>query len=109
MSLPQAVISLFGYLVLFQASVSVLGPATSTYINQRCPEEQRATVLSLNTGLFSAAMIVLFPLFGLGITNLAYSAVYQWTSAALLIGSISTFALVWILGKRASGIRMDNI
>jgi MFS family permease len=100
MSLAQPAISLFGYLVLFQASISVLTPATSTYINQRCPEEQRATVLSLNTGLFSATMIVLFPLFGLGITNVAYSAVYQWTSAALLLGGISIFALVWIISKR---------
>lgn len=96
MSLPEAFVSLPGYLVLFQASVAVLSPATSTYINQRCPEEQRATILSLNTGLFSAAMIVLFPLFGLGITNIAYSTVYQWTAGALTIGCATIAALVFL-------------
>src|SRR5262249_19828563 len=57
MSLPQAWLGLLGYLVFFQASIAVLAPAISTYINQRSPEAQRATVLSLQTGLFSAAMI----------------------------------------------------
>lgn len=100
MSLSQPIVSLFGYLVLFQASVSVLTPAISTYINRRCPEEQRATVLSLNTGLFSAAMIVLFPLFGLGITSMAYSTVYQWTATALAIGCAGIAAFVLLRGRR---------
>jgi MFS family permease len=100
MSLPQSIASLFGYLVLFQASVSVLTPAISTYINRRCPEEQRATVLSLNTGLFSAAMIVLFPLFGLSITSVAYSTVYQWTAAALAIGCAGIVAFVLLRRRR---------
>lgn len=100
MSLPQTVISLFGYLVLFQASVAVLSPAISTYINERSPEAQRATIFSLQTGLFSAAMIILFPLFGLGITQVAYSTVYLWTLEGLTIGSIAIGTLVWILKRR---------
>lgn len=100
MSLPQTVISLFGYLVLFQAAEAVLSPAISTYINERSPEEQRATIFSLQTGLFSAAMIVLFPLFGLGITQVAYSTVYLWTLEGLTIGSIAVAILVWILKRR---------
>lgn len=99
MSLPQAWPGLIGYLVFFQASVSVLGPAISTYVNQRSPEAQRATVLSLQTGLFSAAMIVLFPLFGLSVTNVPYKTVYLWTLYALAAGALGIALLVLLLKK----------
>jgi MFS family permease len=104
MSLSQAWLSLLGYLVFFQASVAVLSPAISTYINQRSPEAQRATVLSLQTGLFSAAMIVLFPLFGLGVTNVPYSTAYLWTLLALAAGVLAILILVITLRK----IRQTN-
>jgi MFS family permease len=91
MSTNSPVFGVLGYLLFFQASTSVLTPAISTYINERSPEAQRATILSFQTGLFSAAMIVLFPLFGLGVSHIAYSTVYLWTLVALAIGSIATF------------------
>lgn len=69
----------------------------STYINVRSPEEQRATVLSFQTGLFSAAMIVLFPLFGLGISHVSYATVYLWTLSALCGGSGAVGVMVWWL------------
>jgi MFS family permease len=100
MSLPQAAISVIGYLILFQASLAVLYPAISTYVNEHSPEEQRATVLSFQTGLFSAAMIVLFPLFGLGVSHLAYSTVYVWTLLALTVGSLLIGGIVVLLMKR---------
>lgn len=101
MSQPLAWLSLFGYLICLQASVAVLDPAISTYINQRAPEAQRATVLSLQTGLFSAAMIVLFPLFGLGVTALPYNLVYLLTLLALAVGAAGTGLLVlWLCIKR---------
>lgn len=97
MSLPQPWIGLFGYLICFQASVAVLDPAISTYINQRSPEAQRATILSLQTGLFSATMIVLFPLFGLGVTVISYGVVYLWTLLALIVGAVAILLLVlWL-------------
>lgn len=99
MSMPNSILSLVGYLVLFQASVAVLVPAISTYINQRSSEEQRATVLSLQTGLFSAAMIVLFPLFGLGVSQASYQSVYLWTLEALAVGSAAVWGLTWMLGR----------
>lgn len=99
MSQPQTWLSLFGYLIFFQASVAVLDPAISTYINQRSPEAQRATVLSLQTGLFSAAMIVLFPLFGLSVTNVPYTTVYLWTLCALAAGALGIVLLVLLLKK----------
>jgi len=97
MSLPQAWLDLFGYLILFQASAAILMPALSTYINERSPEAQRATVLSLQTGLFSATMIVLFPLFGLGVTRVPYSIAYLWTTVALLVGALAILGLVLVL------------
>jgi MFS family permease len=97
MSLPQTWLDLFGYLICFQASIAVLTPAISTYVNQRSPEAQRATVLSLQTGLFSAAMIVLFPLFGLSVSNVPYTTVYLWTLLALAAGALTILVLVLIL------------
>lgn len=94
MTLPQAWIGLLGYLIFFQASVAILSPATSTYINQRSPEAQRATILSLQTGLFSAAMIVLFPLFGLSVTTVPYKVAYLWTLLALTAGALGILVLV---------------
>lgn len=100
MSLPQPILSLIGYLVLFQASVAVLMPAISTYVNERSSEAQRATILSFQTGLFSAAMIVLFPLFGLGVSHVPYSTVYTWTLEALAMGSLIIYAITWKMQKR---------
>jgi MFS family permease len=100
MSLPQAWLGLIGYLVFFQAAIAVLSPAISTYVNQRSPEAQRATVLSLQTGLFSAAMIVLFPLFGLGVTAVPYSVVYLGTLLALVVGTLGILLLVLLLRNR---------
>ncbi|HEU5349652.1 MAG TPA: MFS transporter, partial [Ktedonobacterales bacterium] len=66
------ILALVGYLGLLHVGDSVLYPAISTYLNERSPETQRATVLSLETGLFSAIMIVLFPLFGFGLTRIDF-------------------------------------
>ncbi|HVU69335.1 MAG TPA: hypothetical protein VHD63_19540, partial [Ktedonobacteraceae bacterium] len=84
-------------------------PAISTYINQRAPEAQRATVLSLQTGLFSAAMIVLFPLFGLGVTALSYNLVYLLTLLALAVGAAGTSLLVlWLRVKHRTGAPVEE-
>lgn len=93
MSTPWLALSLFGYLVFFQASVSILGPAASTYINEHSPEQQRATILSFSTGLFSASMIVMFPLFGAGVSNVSYTTVFSWMLIALVTGSLAILGL----------------
>jgi MFS family permease len=87
MATQVPVLGLVGFLVLLHAGDSVLYPALSTYINERSPEAQRATVLSLDTGLFSALMLVLFPLFGLGLTHISFGAAYAAAFLALLAGS----------------------
>lgn len=94
------VLALVGYLGLLHVGDSVLYPAISTYLNERSPEAQRATVLSLETSLFSAIMIVLFPLFGFGLTRIDFSVAYLWTFVALLIGTVGIIALVWGLRRR---------
>src|SRR5262245_20947549 len=94
MSASQPLLALLGYCVLLHAGDSVLYPAINTYVNERSPEAQRATVLSLETGTFSALMIVLFPLFGLGLTHLAYGTAYLGTFAMLVLGSSGILGLV---------------
>ncbi len=93
-----------GFVLLFYATDSLVMAAISRYLNERAPEAQRATVLSLDTGLFSATMIVLFPLFGLGLTHVSFATAYAWVLLALAGGSaaigVGTLALVRRGGAR---------
>lgn len=97
MTTQQSVIGLLGFLVVFQCAASLLQPALSTYQNMRCPEQQRATVLSLQTGLFSVGSLLLFPLFGLGLTHFSFAQVYGGTLVALVIGAAGTVAFTRML------------
>lgn len=101
MSARQPWLGLVGFVGLVHVGDAVLYPAISTYLNERSPEAQRATVLSLETGLFSAMMIVLFPLFGLGLTHVSFATVYLGTFAALAAGSLGIAATVRALGRRS--------
>ncbi len=94
MSTPGVIGSVIGFLLFLQAASAILYPTISTRINESCPEAQRATILSFETGLFSLTMIVLFPLFGLGLTSLPYSIVYGLTALVLVIGSLTSYLLV---------------
>jgi MFS family permease len=98
----QRLLALAGFVVLLQVGDAVLYPAISTYLNERSPEAQRATVLSLETGLFSAIMIVIFPLFGLGLTRISYGTAYLWTFAALVGGTALIVGGVTMLRRRAA-------
>ncbi|WP_052890557.1 MFS transporter [Thermogemmatispora carboxidivorans] len=104
MSLPLAPLSLAGFLVLFQGAYALWQPVVSTWLNERSPEAQRATVLSLQTGLFSAAMVTLFPLFGLGVGEMSYRSLYRslalLASTGLLLASLRS-----LLGRRRRGLR----
>ncbi|HEU5440786.1 MAG TPA: MFS transporter [Ktedonobacterales bacterium] len=100
LSAGTPVLAVVGYVVLLHSGDAVLYPALNTYLNERSPEAQRATVLSLETGIFSAAMIVLFPLFGLGLTHISYALAYRWTLVALVAGTVGIAALVAV-GRRS--------
>ncbi|HZC05375.1 MAG TPA: MFS transporter [Ktedonobacterales bacterium] len=99
MSGAQPVVGLLGFLLIFRASDALFVPAISTAINARAPEAQRATVLSLETGLFSAGMIALFPLFGLGLSHVSYQQAYFGVGVGLLLASAGIAALVWGLRR----------
>jgi MFS family permease len=97
MSGAQPVVGLIGFLLVFRACDSMFVPAISTAINVRAPEAQRATVLSLETGLFSAEMIALFPLFGLGLSHVSYQQAYLGVGVGLLLGAVGIATMVWVL------------
>jgi MFS family permease len=109
MSGAQPVVGLVGFLLIFRASDALFVPAISTAINTRAPEAQRATVLSLETGLFSAEMIALFPLFGLGLSHISYQQAYLGVGVGLLLGGVGIGALVWGLRRWRSRRVHDTI
>ncbi|MEO7001741.1 MAG: MFS transporter [Ktedonobacterales bacterium] len=86
MGANQPLVSLLGFLLLFHVADAIFVPTISTSLNERTPETQRATVLSLETGMFSLTMIAAFPLFGLGLTSIPYSVAYLGGGVALLAG-----------------------
>lgn len=100
MATGQAVAGLVGFLFIFRVCDSLFVPAISTAINARTPDAQRATVLSLETGLFSGGMIVAFPLFGLGLSHVTYQQAYLGAALALLAGAGLIAAMVVTLRRR---------
>ena len=58
MATGQPALALVGFLLLFHAADALIVPVISTSLNERAPETQRATVLSLDAGLFSAAALL---------------------------------------------------
>lgn len=54
-------------------------------------------MLSFDTGLFSAVMIVLFPLFCLGLTHLPFQPVLLGMAALLGGGTLAVALGVWLL------------
>jgi MFS family permease len=97
MSGAQPIVGLVGFLLVFRACDALFVPAVSTAINARAPEAQRATVLSLETGLFSAEMVALFPLFGLGLSHFSYQQAYLGVGVGLLLGVVGIAVLVRVL------------
>ena len=96
----RPVLAVGGFVLLFYATDSLVMSAISRYLNERAPEAQRATVLSLDTGLFSATMIVLFPLFGLGLAHNTFAAAYLWVLVTLAGGSAAVGGATALLARR---------
>jgi MFS family permease len=100
MATGQAAAGLVGFLFILRVCDSLFVPAISTAINARTPDAQRATVLSLETGLFSGGMIVAFPLFGLGLSHVTYQQGYLGAALTLLAGAGLIAAMVVMLRRR---------
>jgi MFS family permease len=109
MATGQAVVGLAGFLVIFRVCDSLFVPAISTAINARTPDAQRATILSLETGLFSGGMIVAFPLFGLGLNYVTYEQGYLGAGLALLAGAGLIAGLVVTLRRRNTARTRDTL
>ncbi len=107
MATGQPVAGLVGFLFIFRVCDAMFVPAISTAINARTPDAQRATVLSLETGLFSGGMIVAFPLFGLGLSHVTYQQGYFGAALALLVGAGLIAALV-VMRRRRNSAREDD-
>lgn len=100
MSLRSPLLVFLSFLLGFHLPDATFVPVLSTWLNERAPEEQRATVLSLDTGLFSGAMMVLFPLFGLALTHVSVAVVYPALDTAFVVCLLLTWLLVRV--KRPS-------
>lgn len=64
---------------------TVIFVATRSYINHIIPSAQRATILSLESTLFSLVMIAIFPLFGAVSDQLGISATFLLLGGLMLI------------------------
>lgn len=110
MATNQPVVGLAGFLLIFRVCDSLFVPAISTAINARTPDAQRATVLSLETGLFSGGMIVAFPLFGLALDHISYAQGYLGAGLALLAGAgLITVAVIVALRRKATPGARDTL
>ncbi len=94
--------NIIGYLIPLQVAVAVLNPVISTTLNARVPEAQRATILSFQSGLFSLAMIVFFPGFGLAATLASYAVVYR-VAFVIFALAMATIAIFIRIRQRAAG------
>ncbi len=94
--------SIIGYLIPLQVAVAVLNPVISTALNARVPEAQRATILSFQSGLFSLAMIVFFPGFGLAATLASYAVVYR---IALLVFALTMAGIAIFVRIRKRAVK----
>ncbi len=85
----------FGATATIVMGQSVAMPVTNDYLNQRIPNAQRATILSMRQLLTSVAIVSLQPWLGFIADQVSLRAVF-WASAAF-VGALTPLALVWWL------------
>ncbi|MDI3341567.1 MAG: MFS transporter [Sphaerobacter sp.] len=73
-----------GAYLLAQPAYGLAEPLLLAWFNRQIPSAQRATILSVESGLFSATMIVVFPAAGLLASRLGWAALYLICGAATL-------------------------
>lgn len=76
---------------------SLLYPIQSISLNRLIPTQQRATLISVNSMLFSVLMILIFPLAGACADRMGLAKVFGFIGAAMLCGIAGKL----IKGKRA--------
>lgn len=83
---------------------SVLYPVQSNSLNQLIPSEQRATLISVNSLFFSAAMILLFPAAGVAADHWGLTMILVCIGAAVMAFAVCCHVIAGRKGrKRQSG------
>jgi MFS family permease len=82
------------FFVIMMITESIIFVATSDYINKMIPSENRATILSLSSMIFSFFMITLFPLIGFVGDKFGLSLAFKCLG---ILGVIFVFANMYIL------------
>ncbi|WP_047999703.1 MFS transporter [Lactiplantibacillus herbarum] len=88
----QAIALLVSIYLLINILMAMIEPLLSNYYNQLIPSDQRATLLSVASMLFSLAMIVLFPVIGWLIELVGFTTTF---------GSLGGLGLIagWLIFK----------
>lgn len=79
-------------IILITAVEGILFVSTSDYINRLIPSEQRATILSLQSMMFSLFMILLFPV--VGVIGDAYGLMFAFKVIAIISTVLLTVLMV---------------
>lgn len=69
---------------------ALIPPVFSVYYNEKIPSEQRATLLSVASLIFSVTMVVMFPLMGWVVSKISFSVAFGF------LGIIVLFATFWL-------------
>lgn len=79
----------------------LLEPLMFAWFNRQLPSEQRATLLSADSWLFSLTMIVAFPLAGW------FAAAYGWAALFLVCGGVKIGLTLVVAAAARAGARRD--
>ncbi|MNO59622.1 Major Facilitator Superfamily protein [compost metagenome] len=77
--------------VLMGAMIGAAYPLSSNYINELIPSEQRATLISLDSMLFSFLMIGIFPAVGFAAQHLSMGLTFMILGFILIVEVIAAF------------------
>lgn len=86
------------FFILANAVESIIFITTSAYINKLIPSDKRATILSMESMVFSLFMIILFPLAG-KLGDL-FSLSFSFYILAIIISILSIINIVMLTGKK---------
>ncbi|MDV3426461.1 MAG: MFS transporter [Bacillota bacterium] len=86
------------FFILANAVESIIFITTSAYINKLIPSDKRATILSMESMVFSLFMIILFPLAG-KLGDLL-SLTFSFYVSAILISILSIMNIIILTGRK---------
>ena len=75
---------------------ALIPPVFNVYYNEKIPSEQRATLLSVASLIFSVTMVVMFPLMGWVVSKISFSVAFGFLGIIVLL---ATFWLAYLTRK----------